>query len=68
MLVDRKQFFEKKDYFKIVEKYYREKFTVKRKLPVTYEIIYLSGWKNDKSQQKPLQPGQAKYSLKEILK
>ena len=68
MLVDRKQLFEKKDYFKIVEKHYREKFTVKGKLPVTYEIIYLSGWKNDNSQQKPLQPGQAKYSLKEVLK
>ena len=44
-LIDRKKLFEKKNYFKKVEKYYWENFSINNKLPVTYQIIYLSGWK-----------------------
>jgi len=48
VLNDRNNFFEKKDYFNKVEKYYWENFSIKNKLPLTYQIIYLSGWKNNK--------------------
>ena len=33
----------------------------------TYEIITMSGWKPHSSQQKPLRPGSAQKSLKEVL-
>ena len=33
----------------------------------TFEIITMSGWKPHESQQKPLKPGSAKTSLKEVL-
>ena len=55
-LNDRNKFIEKKFYFKKVEKYYWENFAIKNKFPVTYQIFYLSGWKNDKFQKKPLNP------------
>ena len=44
---DRKNFFEKKSYFKKVEEYYWNNFSIKNKLPVTYQIFYLSGWKEN---------------------
>jgi SAM-dependent methyltransferase len=33
----------------------------------TLEIIWMSGWAPDESQQKPLQPGSAQVSLKDVL-
>ncbi len=34
---------------------------------VTLEIVWMSGWKPDPSQQKPLRPGSAKVSLRDVL-
>jgi len=34
----------------------------------TYELLYLTGWKPDASQQKPLRPGSAKARLADALK
>ena len=38
------------------------------RVSVTLEIIWMSGWAPDDSQQKPLKPGSAKMSLAEALK
>lgn len=38
------------------------------KVKATFELIYLTAWKPDKNQQKPLSPGSAKTSLSEALK
>lgn len=37
-------------------------------IPATFEILYLSGWKEHDSQQQPLKPGSAEHSLTERLK
>ena len=37
------------------------------KITATAEIVFLSGWAPDKSQQKPLKPGSAKAALKDFL-
>jgi len=37
------------------------------KIIATAEIVFLSGWAPDKSQQKPLKPGSAKNQLKDFL-
>lgn len=36
-------------------------------LPLTVDVLYLHGWRPDKSQQKPLPPGSARISLHEVL-
>lgn len=37
------------------------------RIPATFEILYLQGWAPHESQQKPLKPGSAKMSLKDVL-
>ena len=64
---DRKKTFEFKNYFKIVEEIYWKKYSKNNKLNLQLEIMYVSGWKEDESQQKPLKPGEAKNSLKDFL-
>ena len=64
---DRKKKFEIKNYFNKVEEIYWNKFSYNNELQLKLEIIYITGWKDDISQQKPLKPGEAKKSLKEIL-
>ena len=64
---DRKRTFEFKNYFKIVEEIYWKKFSKNNKLNLQLEIMYISGWKEDESQQKPLKPGEAKNSLKDFM-
>lgn len=51
-----------------VEEIYHEKFSdPDGRIRATVEIIYLSGWKPDISQQKPLKPGSAIKNLKDVL-
>lgn len=48
---------------------YAERFAdADGRVRATFEIIYLSGWKPHESQQKPLRPGSAAVSLKDVLK
>jgi hypothetical protein len=37
------------------------------RLRATFDVIWLSGWAPDESQQKPLQPGSAKMRLADAL-
>jgi SAM-dependent methyltransferase len=47
---------------------YVEKFTNEEGLiPATFEIIYLTAWAPDESQQKPLQPGSGQLSLGDVF-
>lgn len=39
----------------------------KGRIPATFEIVYLTGWAPDASQQKPLRPGSAQSRLAEAL-
>jgi len=65
---DRKKTFENKNYFKTIEDLYWNHYSYKNQLILSLEIIFISGWKKDSSQQKPLKPGSAKISLLEALK
>ncbi|MBS0236832.1 MAG: methyltransferase domain-containing protein [Proteobacteria bacterium] len=38
------------------------------RVPATFEIVTLTGWAPHESQQKPLRPGSAEVSLKDVLK
>jgi NADH dehydrogenase [ubiquinone] 1 alpha subcomplex assembly factor 5 len=57
------------DLWRKMEKHYWENFaTPEGYIPLTLEVIYLTGWRADKSQQKPLPMGTKAVSLAEILK
>ena len=48
---------------------YQERFGLPNgRIPATFEIVTLTGWVPHESQQKPLQPGSAQVSLKDVLK
>ena len=51
-----------------MEDNYWKKYSNKNQIILSLEIITITGWKEDLSQQIPLKPGQAKISLKEFLK
>jgi len=47
---------------------YSQKYgTANGRIPATFEIVYLTGWAPDESQQKPLRPGSAKTRLADAL-
>ena len=63
--LDKKKLFEKKNYFKKLEKNHQKNLNKNYKLSSHFYII--SGWKDHSSQQKPLRPGEAKNKLKDYL-
>ena len=65
---NRKKKFENKKYFQKVEEIYWRNFSTRKKLILSLEVIYITGWKEDSSQQRPLRPGEAKSSLKDYFK
>ncbi len=57
-----------KNHLALACKYYEESFSDKdSRVRATLDIIWMSGWKPDASQQKPLKPGSAKTSLAKAL-
>lgn len=57
-----------KDFFKHADHFYKEHFVNEDGLlDATTEILYLTGWKPDPSQQQPLKPGSAEKSLADAL-
>ena len=53
---------------KEAERLYHQHFPSKdQRLKATYELVFLSGWAPDESQQKPLRPGSAKARLADAL-
>ena len=62
---DKKQTLEKKLYFKKLENNFKKNSNNNFAISTNFYII--SGWKEHKSQQKPLKPGEAKNKLKDFL-
>ncbi|MFL2543075.1 MAG: hypothetical protein ACJ0RC_00830 [Alphaproteobacteria bacterium] len=62
---DKKQIFEKKLYFKKLENNFKKNSNNNFAISTNFYII--SGWKDHKSQQRPLRPGEAKNKLKDFL-
>jgi trans-aconitate methyltransferase len=61
---DKKNTFEKKLYFSILEKNFDKK---NNNFNLKSNFYIISGWKDHSSQQKPIRPGQAKNKLAEFL-
>ena len=62
---DKKNTFEKKNYFKKLEKNYKKNSKNYFELSLNFYVI--SGWKYHPSQQIPMKPGKAKNKLKDFL-
>ena len=68
-LAQRQRAIPSKRLFSEAARHYRENFTVPSGLvAATFEMVFLTGWAPDPSQQKPLRPGSAKHRLAEALK
>jgi hypothetical protein len=52
---------------KMSELYFERFGNEEGRIPATFEIVTLSGWKAHESQQKPLKPGSAKTRLADAL-
>ena len=62
---DKKQIFEKKNYFKKLKNNYKKNSN--NNFAISTNFYLISGWKDHKSQQIPLKPGEAKNKLKDFL-
>jgi SAM-dependent methyltransferase len=51
----------------VISEYAQHFADADRRLPATFEIIFLAGWAPHESQQKPLKPGSAKIRLADAL-
>ena len=66
-LINRKKTFTTKKLFSLANKIYKNKFSTKKKIYATFEILYFIGWTKHTSQQKPKSPGSAKKKLADAL-
>ena len=57
-----------KNFFETLEGVYKTHFSDDGYLLATFELVFLTGWAPDDSQQQPLRPGSAKTRLAEALK
>ena len=55
-------------FLRAAELYHQKYADQDGRVRATFEIVYLSGWVPDASQQKPLKPGSAKMRLADALK
>lgn len=51
----------------VAEAYHARHALPDGRIPATFQVLYLTGWKPHESQQKPLRPGSGKVSLTQIL-
>ena len=67
-LIGRRSAFSRRDVFLRAAALYQERYgTEDGTISASFEIIYLTAWSPDKSQQQPLRPGSAKHALKDVL-
>ncbi|HWY60878.1 MAG TPA: methyltransferase domain-containing protein [Rhizomicrobium sp.] len=67
VLRDRSRKFLRRDTLAALKAHYRAHHAAWEKLNATFEIIFLTGWAPDASQQQPLKPGSARTRLAEAL-
>ena len=67
-LIGRRSSFSRRDVFLRTAALYQERYgTEDGLIPASFELIHLTAWSPDKSQQQPLRPGSAQKSLKDVL-
>lgn len=59
--------FSSRRFFMRMSEIYAETFSENDRITATFELIFLSGWAPDESQQKPLRPGSAAQRLADAL-
>jgi NADH dehydrogenase [ubiquinone] 1 alpha subcomplex assembly factor 5 len=63
-VLERRKIFTKRDLiFKAMEKYIEDFTGDDGRVPASFQVMYLTAWKPDPSQQKPLQPGSATHKM-----
>lgn len=67
VLERRKNFTKRELIMSAMQKYMEEFAGDDGRVPATFQIMFMTAWKDDPSQQKPLQPGSADKSLAEAL-
>ncbi|SFP15975.1 hypothetical protein SAMN04488056_12513 [Cohaesibacter marisflavi] len=68
VLTDRSRHFMRRDCLMRAAKIYQDRFSDQDgRIRATFQVVSLSGWAPDESQQKPLKPGSAKMSLASVL-
>ncbi len=67
-LIGRRNAFTRRDVFLRTAELYQSRYGREDgTIPASFELIHLTAWSPDASQQKPLRPGSAKMSLKDVL-
>ena len=67
-LVGRRNTLSRRDVFMRTAELYQERYgRDDGTIPASFELIHLTAWAPDASQQKPLRPGSARVSLKDVL-
>ena len=67
-LVDRPRAFARKDVFLHAASLYQDRHAdLEKRIPATFDIIYLTAWAPHTSQQQPLTPGSGNISLTKVL-
>ena len=67
-LIGRRNHFTRRDVFLRTATLYQERYgRDDGTIPASFELIHLTAWSPDASQQKPLRPGSARVSLKDVL-
>jgi SAM-dependent methyltransferase len=67
-LISRRKSFMKRATFNAAQEQYHSVFrTDDQGIHATFDLVFLTGWSPDESQQKPLQPGSAKHRLADAL-
>ena len=67
-LAMRKKAFDRKELFTLADEIYRSHFPdADGRIIATFEVLFLTGWSPDESQQKPLRPGSARTRLADAL-
>ncbi len=64
----KKEPFSKEFFMRIAQEYHNQFAESDGRIVASFEVIFMLGWSPHKSQQKPLQPGSAEFSLAEALK
>lgn len=68
VMADRIKVPTKRALFELAEHIYRQNYAEGERLPATFEMICLTGWKPSDNQPKPLRPGSATMRLADALK
>jgi NADH dehydrogenase [ubiquinone] 1 alpha subcomplex assembly factor 5 len=63
----RRSFSRRRTMLAMAEAYHARYADADGRIPATFQVIYLTGWAPHASQPKPLTPGSAKVSLKDVL-